>query len=151
MPLTLALIVGLVVSMLMPLTVKLALLPALSVTVPVAVWLAPPAARVTSAGQVAMPAPASEQVKRIVTAPLYQPLAFAAVVAAPLMVGLVVSILMPLTVALAVLPALSPTDWLALPLSPSPLIVLLAGQAPSMPESASPHVHLIVTAPLYQP
>ena len=55
-------------------------------------------------------------------------------------VGAVRSILMPLTVALLVLPALSLTEALSDRLAPSPVMLLLPGQAPSMPDRASLHV-----------
>ena len=58
---------------------------------------------------------ASAHVQWIVTAVLYQPFAFGDVVGAPDSVGAVLSTLMPLTVAVAVLPARSAavpvTDW----------------------------------------
>ncbi len=56
-----AVITGLVVSMLMT-VVAVAELPALSVAVRVIVWFAPTASTVTSAGQLATPDRASEQV-----------------------------------------------------------------------------------------
>src|SRR5690348_8819417 len=66
--------------------------------------------------------------------------------------GAVRSILMPLTVVGAGLPARSDTDEVADRLSPSPLIVEFAGQSPSaMPDSASLHVQETATSPLYQP
>src|SRR5207249_7800891 len=59
----------------------------------------------------------SEHVQSIVTLPLSQPLAFGLVVGAPARLGSVLSMLIPLTVALALLSALStalpPTDWFA--------------------------------------
>jgi hypothetical protein len=54
-----------------------------------------------------MPDRASEAVQWIVTSPLYQPSAFGAAVAAPLSVGAVLSMLMPPTLVLALLSALS--------------------------------------------
>src|SRR5436309_16102204 len=88
------------VSMLMPVTVTLALLPALSMAVPVTLWLAPLPVSVTSSWQLAMPDPGvpaaiagSPQVKCTVTGPLYQPPEFGAVVGAPVMVGALLSIL----------------------------------------------------------
>src|SRR6478672_13237804 len=58
---------------------------------------------------------------------------------------------MPLTVAPAVLAATSLTEALVDRLSPSPVMVLLAGVSPSMPERASVAVHFTVTSSLYQP
>ena len=73
----LALAVGAVLSMLMPETVVLAVLPALSVTVPSTGWSAP-SPSVTGAVQAATPERASSQVKLTMTSALYQPLALAA-------------------------------------------------------------------------
>src|SRR5439155_13505273 len=72
------LIVGAVLSMLIPETVVLVLLPALSVAVPVADWPAPAALRVTGLVQLAIPERTSEQRKLAVTSLLFQPLALAA-------------------------------------------------------------------------
>src|SRR5919201_5532113 len=83
----LTVITGFSASMLMPLTVVLAELPAASTAVPVTDWLAPFVVSPWSAGQVAIPESESPQVKCTVTGPLYQPFAFAAVVGAPLVVG----------------------------------------------------------------
>src|SRR4051812_11118254 len=55
--------VGAVLSMLIVSTVALAVLPALSVAVPVTCWLAPSVVTVVEPGQDWMPAPPSEQVK----------------------------------------------------------------------------------------
>src|SRR5205807_5468755 len=85
---TLPVIVGAVRSILMLLTVTLALLPATSLTVPLADWLAPSLLSTCAAGQaVARPLPLSAQLKLTVTALLFQPLALAAGVRLPLMVG----------------------------------------------------------------
>src|SRR4051812_42115620 len=48
------------------------------------------------------------------------------------------------------LPARSRTDAPAVRPVPSPLMVLSAGAAPSMPDRLSPAVHFTVTSPLYQ-
>ena len=101
------LIVGAVLSMLIPATVVLALLPALSVAVPVADWAAPAALRVIGLVQLAIPERTSEQRKLAVTSLLFQPLALAAGLRLPLIAGPVLSMLIPETVALALLPALS--------------------------------------------
>ena len=61
------------------------------------------------------------------------------------------SILMPETVADAVLPARSPTDAVAPRFAPSPVMTESTGHSPSIPESASPHVQCTVTSPRYQP
>src|SRR5438093_7849785 len=100
------LIVGAVLSMLIPETVALALLPALSVAVPLADWPLP-SASVASAAQLWTPESASAQLKCTVTWLLSQPAAVGEVVAAPLIVGAGVSMLIPETVVLALLPAVS--------------------------------------------
>ena len=83
-------------------------LPARSVTVPVTDWLAPLAVRVVDTGQgTARPDSASEQVKLTVTLVLFQPLPLAAGLWDAVILGAVLSMLMPPTVAEAVLPALS--------------------------------------------
>src|SRR5437763_5981065 len=106
------------VSMLMPVTVTPALLPALSMAVPVTLWLAPLPVSVTSGWQPAMPDPGvpaamagSLQVKCTVTGPLYQPPAFGAVVGAPVIVGAVLSILTWRLLATSPLPALSTLQY----------------------------------------
>src|SRR5437764_14077740 len=106
------------VSMLMPVTVTLALLPALSTAVPVTLWLAPLPVSVTSGWQLAMPDPGtpaamagSLHVKCTVTGPLYQPPALGEVVGAPEMVGAVWSILTLRLVATSALPALSTLQY----------------------------------------
>src|SRR3989449_7296387 len=92
--------------MLIPETVVLALLPALSSAVPLADWAAPSALRVIGLVQLAIPERRSEQRKLAVTSLLFQPLALAAGLRLPLIVGAVLSMLT-LPVALALLPALS--------------------------------------------
>src|ERR687886_2488204 len=84
------------------------------------------------------------------TGPAYQPLSSGAGTLAEVL-GAVRSILMPLTVWLAVLPAWSPIEALADRLWPSPVMVLFAGQRPSRPDRASPHVQATVTSAAYQP
>src|SRR6266511_427548 len=71
--------------------------------------------------------------------------------AAAVVVGAVLSMSTDGLLAPVVLPALSLTDAAAVLPAPSPLIVLLAGQAPSMPESASEQAQPMVTSPEYQP
>src|SRR5207249_8669073 len=66
------LIAGPVLSMLIPETVALALLPALSVAVPVTLWLAP-SPSVVGPERFASPESASLPVKLTVTSSLYQP------------------------------------------------------------------------------
>src|SRR5213593_3517603 len=92
-------------------TVVAPVLPATSVAVPPTYWLAPSVASVLSAGQppTAMPDSASEQVKWTPTGPLYHPSAFGLVIAAPVMLGAMLSILRvrlwPLAVLSSTLPA----------------------------------------------
>src|SRR3954453_523204 len=81
--------------MLMPETGVDAALPALSVAVPEAVWFAPSPVMMMSLGQDFTPERASEQVKWIVTEPLYQPFLFADGEVDAAIVGAPVSRLMP--------------------------------------------------------
>src|SRR5690242_8241361 len=73
--------------MLIPLTVTVPEFPATSVAPPTTDWFLPSLVSVWSGPQLATAVSASEQVNRTVTGPLYQPLAFATVVGAPLMLG----------------------------------------------------------------
>ncbi len=85
------------------------------------------------------------------TGPAYQPLSSGAGTLADV-AGANRSILIPLTVAVALFPALSLTEAEAPRLSPSPVMTLLGGHPPAgMSESASEHVHAIVTSLEYQP
>ncbi|PYT15884.1 MAG: hypothetical protein DMF51_05900 [Acidobacteria bacterium] len=68
-------------------TLTVALLPFRSVAVPLTTWFAPSAVTSTGPGQVAIPTPASAQVKLTWTAVLFQPLAFAGGVALTVIVG----------------------------------------------------------------
>src|SRR6266536_4173062 len=114
-----ALVVGAVLSILTAgLLVAVVVLPALSDTEALAVRPLPSPLMVLSARtEPARPDSASDAVQWMVTLPWYQPAAFGAVVGAPLRVGATLSILMPLTVALALLSALSTavpvTAWFA--------------------------------------
>ena len=116
-------VVGAVRSILMPPTVVVVSLPALSATVADAERSSPSPVIVASPGAApSRPERASEAVQCTVTSPLYQPSAFGSEVAAPLSDGAVLSMLMPATVSLPVLPAASVavpvTDWF----SPSPSV-----------------------------
>src|SRR4051794_36012994 len=97
-----------------------------------------------------MPDTLSTPVKATSTAAAYQPVASDSATFA-VVVGAVRSILIPSTVTLRTLPALSFTDADAERLSPSPSILLLSGTLPSWPDSASEAVHATTTSPLYQP
>src|SRR5207253_353450 len=113
----LPLIDGAVRSMSMAETVAPAELPALSRQVPERDWAAPSAVRVVGAAGLATPERASPQVKRTVTAELFQPAALATGLRLPVMTGGVRSMLIPVTVAPAELPAWSTQvpkrDWAA--------------------------------------
>ena len=116
-----ALVFGAVASMLIAGEAADFVLPALSATVLVTLWLAPSVESTVSAGAgAARPERASAAVHLTVTGPLYQPAALGLLVAAALSVGAVLSTLMPDSVALPWLPATSVAvpvaDWFA----PSP-------------------------------
>lgn len=93
--------------MLIPLTMAEALLPALSVQVPVMDCPAPSVLSVVELGEELTPESASVHVKLTVTGPLFQPKAFGPGLAEPVMTGGVLSILTPLTVKDAEFPARS--------------------------------------------
>src|SRR5215212_3192079 len=135
--------------MLIPLTVVLAVLPARSLTVPLAA-LAPLADRITGSGQATTPDSASEQVKLTVTGPLYQPLAvIVPLVTAPVMVGAVLSSLT-VTESVLTLPAVSVavplTSWPAVSAETVTGAVTLATPEP---RSSSFAVKVTVTLPLF--
>src|SRR4030042_1429384 len=99
---------GSVLSMLTPLTVAEAELPALSVAVPVTNWPAPSDETVVFGVTAATPDNTSLAVKLTMTSLLFQPLALAPGVREPLILGFVLSMLMLLILVKAdVLPALS--------------------------------------------
>jgi hypothetical protein len=83
--------VGAFLSILMPETVVLELLSALSTAVRETDWLAPLVVTVEDVGQLLMPERLSEQVKLTVTSELFHPLAFAVGLRLPLIVGAVLS------------------------------------------------------------
>jgi hypothetical protein len=88
--------------------VAFVVLPALSETEALAVRFVPSPPRTLSAGhEPLIPESPSEQVQCTVTFALYHPFAFALVVGAPVSDGAVLSMLIPVTLAAAVLPALS--------------------------------------------
>src|SRR6478752_4508342 len=97
---------GATVSTLMPATVVVPLLPALSTAVPVALF-APSAETVASGWQLAMPLTASLQSNCTVTAEVYHPAALGLVAAFPVIVGAVLSTRTVTVLAVSVLPALS--------------------------------------------
>src|SRR3989442_8168515 len=85
--------VGAVLSMLIPETVVLVLLPALSVAVPVADWAAPAALRVIGLVQLAIPERTSEQKTPAVPSLPLHPLPFVLGMQLPLIAGPVLSML----------------------------------------------------------
>src|ERR1051325_2034661 len=129
----------------MPLTVVLALLSALSVALPLALWLVPSLFSSTSPAHSWTPESASPQLNRTRTALLNQPAAFGlrgvplSLTVAPLIVGGVRSILRPPTEPEPTLPALSDTLTGPAPrLLPSPVMTLSAGTvAASIPDRPS--------------
>src|SRR5688500_17840201 len=132
---TAARVLGAVRSILMSPTVALVPLPARSITEALADNAAPSPLTVLSAGgSPSRPESASEAVQRTVTSPLYQPLPFGALVGAPLRLGAVLSMLMPLRLALAELSAASAAVPSALWFAPSPFVT--AGEQPATPESS---------------
>src|SRR4051794_18425659 len=125
------------------------LLPALSVAVALAVSAEPSPPMMLFAGLL-VPDRASVAVQATVASPLYQPLAFGGVVAEPDSVGATLSMLMPLTVVLEELSALSVTvpvtDWFA------PLLPKTTGAVEDFtPDVASVGVKLTVTGLLFHP
>ena len=141
-------IVGAVLSTLIPELVVLALLPAASVTEPVADWFAP-WPTVCAVEQVATPESASPHVKETVTSALYQPLAFGARSRAEEMVGSVLSMLT-FAGSVALLPALSTAVPVAAWFAPSLEIVKGAVQL-AIPDTPSAQVKVTVTFVLFQP
>jgi hypothetical protein len=145
-----AVTVGGVLSMLIPLAVAEALLPALSVQDPVADWPAPSVEIVTGGSQASIPERASVPLKVTTTSVLFQPFPFGAGAAAAETLGGVRSMSMPVWVSEAVLPAWSVqvpvADWFA----PSVEIVAFTGEATG-PEVASAQLQERVTAVLFQP
>jgi hypothetical protein len=143
---------GSVRSILIPATDADCELPALSETLADAPRLSPSPAMTLSAGAVpgSTPERSSDAVQWIATSPLYQPFAFGSVVAVPARSGGVRSMLIPPTVVVAVLSAVSfaprVTDWPA----PSLVSVTSSGQTATF-ESASSHLKWTVTSLLYQP
>lgn len=145
--------VGAVLSMLMPLTVSAAVLPARSEHAPEADCPAPSAESTLSAGGLpaASPESASEHAKLAVTSVLFQPKAFAAGERLPVIVGAVLSIWIPPAVAGApVFPALSvhspDADW------PAPSEARTTGAAQvCTPDSPSLPVNDTVTSVLFHP
>src|SRR4051794_14443818 len=147
----LTVVVGAVRSTRMPVTLAVVELPALSLTVASAPRSAPSPVTVLFAGQPpSIPERSSEQVQCTVTSPLYQPVPFGPVVAAPVSTGAVLSTLMPVTVYEAVLPAASETspeaDWSV----PSPRVTGLAHDFTPERLAWSSQVKVTVTSPLYQ-
>ena len=125
-----------------------ATLPALSVTVPVTVWLAPSDATVLSGGHVSTPDPASLHVKCAVTGVFSHPPG--AGVNATVIAGSVRSMLNAALVTDAELPALSVAVSLTVWPAPSFVTVLSAGQA-GTPDPPSAQSKWTTTGPLFHP
>ncbi len=129
-PDALAAVVGAVRSIWMPLTVLVAVLPALSAQVAVADRLAPSPVTVVAAGCAAGPDSASVQVQVTVTSPFCQPLGNV-----PVSTGAVLSMLTVTVLLVALLPAASVAVPLTLWLAPSLRVV--GADLVATPESAS--------------
>src|SRR4051794_4175733 len=139
--------VGATLSMLMPLMVVLAVLSALSVTVPVTDWLAALVLRVVGAEEVLTPGVGSPGAKETVTSVLSQPFVFAAGVREPVIVGAVLSSLTVTGALVAVVPALSRTGGVFVA-GASRVRRAVAGGARLTPEPpVSAPVQLRVTSP----
>src|SRR5438046_441651 len=107
---------------------------------------------VTGAGHVATSDPASEQVKVTVTSVLFHPFAFGGVDAAAVIVGLVVSMLIPPRVTEPMLPARSVAWPEADRFVPSDESVMGAVSVPgAKSDKTSVAVNVTVTGPLFQP
>jgi hypothetical protein len=124
-------------------------LPALSVAVPEAVWLAPLFDSVVGPGHVSVPDSASAQLKLMVTSELFHPAAFGAGVAVGKMLGETLS-RFTVAVVVAVLPAKSVAvpviDW------PAPSVNTVVGPGhPFVPDRLSVHMNETVTFELFQP
>ncbi len=143
-------IIGMPLSMLMLPRVTVAVLPAWSEAVPETLWPLPSVETVTGAGQVSTPERVSAQAKVTVTSVLFQPSGLASSTRAAVTDGAVRSMLTPVRVAEALLPARSVAVPLAPRLVPSALRVTGLGQL-SMPERASVQVKLMATGVLFQP
>ena len=143
-------IVGEVRSMLIGETVAVALFPALSAQVPRTDCPAP-VPSVVGLDMESVPDRASVQVKLIVTGELFQPFPFGGMDLDPVIVGGVLSMFIPLTVAETELPALSvqvePRDW------PEPSVETTCGVVGSTftPDSPSAQVKDVVTSTLFHP
>src|SRR6266540_3957414 len=137
--------------MLMPDTLAVALLPALSVAVPDAEFV-PLLLSVTASGQVAIPDRLSPQVKWTFTGPVYQPLLpTVPLTIDPVMLGAVLSSLT-VTLSVPTLPAVSvaepSTSWPAVSVETVTGAVTLATPDPA---SSSLAVNVTVVSLLFQP
>src|SRR6266571_4660148 len=142
---------GGVLSMLMFDWVSEAVLPALSSHVPTDDWPAPSPLSVWLTEAATGPDSGSAQLQFTVTSPLFQPLPLAAVRLTKVMTGAVLSMLMPLAVAVGlVLPALSLQVPEADCPAPSALSVVAAVQK-SIPDKLSLPAKVTVTLVLFQP
>src|SRR4051794_35279190 len=142
---TVAVMVGLDTLMLNGSLVTDAVRPALSVAVPVTVWLNPFVEIDWSGGQLAMPEPVSAQVKCAITGGVRNPAVFAGGLSVTLMVGGAKSMLNGALITDAVFPALSVVVPAVVCPDPS-VLMMRAGGHTSMPERSSLHVNCAVTA-----
>jgi hypothetical protein len=143
--------VGAILSMLMPLTVALAVLSALSLTVPVTDWFAALLVNVVGADELFTPDVASLGANETVTSVLFHPFTLAAGVREPVMLGAVLSSFTVTGALVAVLPTLSVTN-VVLVTVPSVVTVSVAGATDLTPEPpVSAPVQVIVASPLFQP
>ena len=143
--------VGGSVSTLMPLTVAVDVLPALSTAVPVTDWPAPLSDTVVAPGQLRIPDTVSEQVKFTVTGPSFQPAAFGAGNRDPVITGEPLSSLT-VTEPVLVLPTASLATAALVTPAVSALCTSAAGVGPLVtPEPPSVADHAIATSELFQP
>src|SRR3954462_15518349 len=137
----------------MPVTDPIATLPALSVTLALAVSAVPSPCTTVSFGQAPeeIPESASEHVQRTLTSPRYHPLAFGGVVTVPMIIGATGSTLIPSTVTPDVFPALSVARLVTLWFAPA-LSVTGLGQPPvAIPERPSVQVNETSVGAVCQP
>ncbi len=144
-------IFGGVKSMLMPPTVVDAVLPALSVQLPVTDWAAPSPVRVDGAVVEPTPDRVSEQVKLTVTGPLFQPLTLGTGLADPVTLGRVLSILTVTETELDVPAPLVAVQVIVVPGVSLVRVVVPHPEEDSIPDSGSETLQVTVTLPLFQP
>ncbi len=139
--------------MLIPLTMQLALLPALSIAVPVTDWLAPSVPTAVDGVTEATPERLSLAAKLTITLALFQPLVLGSGLREPVIVGGVLSILNEDVVEVVLLPALSVTVTVLVTAEPSAVNTMeLADELVlAMPDRLSLVVKGTETSVLFQP